>query len=131
MSTEQTKRDSSPTSPWRILIVDDHPIVRRGIRAAFADLKRIEIVGEAENAEDAQSSVELLKPDLVMLDIRLKGSRSGVEVATKLREAHPNLKIVVLTNYAQHIRRKLKKTINMYFFLLFLQTIQAIIIMRI
>lgn len=82
-------------------MVDDHPIVREGIRAAFADSKRVEIVGEADNAEDAQSSVELLQPDLVILDIRLKGSRSGIEVATKLREAHPELKIVVLTNYAQ------------------------------
>lgn len=101
MTTEQTQHDSSMASPWRILVVDDHPIVRQGIRAAFADSKRVEIVGEADNAEDAQSSVELLQPDLVILDIRLKGSRSGIEVATKLREAHPDLKIVVLTNYAQ------------------------------
>jgi len=96
------KSSSSKDSPtWRILVIDDHPIVRQGIRTAFAEIDRIEIIGEADNSEDTQSSVELLKPDLVMLDIRLKGSRSGIEVATKLRESYPELKIVVLTNHAQ------------------------------
>lgn len=116
MTPDQTQPDSSRTSPWRILVVDDHPIVRQGVRTAFADSKRVEIVGEADNAEDALSSVKLLQPDLVILDIRLKGSRSGVEVAKKLREAHPNLKIVVLTNYAQepYLKAMIKAGVDGY-----------------
>ena len=116
MTSEQTQHDSSTTSPWRILVVDDHPIIRQWVRSAFADSKRVEIVGEADNAADAQSSVELLQPDLVILDIRLKGSRSGVEVATNLREAHPDLKIVVLTNYAQepYLKAMIKAGVDGY-----------------
>ena len=116
VTTEQSHHDSSATSPWRILVVDDHPIVRQGVRTAFADSKRVEIVGEADNAEDAQSSVELLQPDLVILDIRLRGSRSGIEVASKLREAHPDLKIVVLTNYAQepYLKAMIKAGVDGY-----------------
>jgi len=111
------KSSSSKDSPtWRILVIDDHPIVRQGIRTAFAEIDRIEIIGEADNSEDTQSSVELLKPDLVMLDIRLKGSRSGIEVATKLRESYPELKIVVLTNHAQepYLRAMIKAGVDGY-----------------
>lgn len=116
MTDKQTDNKSQGNSPKRILVVDDHPIVRQGIRTAFAEIDRIEIVGEADNSGDAQSAVELLKPDLVMLDIRLKGSRSGIEVATKLKEAHPNLKIVVLTNHSQepYLRAMIKAGVDGY-----------------
>lgn len=83
------------------MVVDDHPIVRQGIRTALEKIANFDIVGEADNADDAISSVELLSPDVVLLDIRLKGGRSGVEVAGRLRAMRPNLKIVVLTNHAQ------------------------------
>ena len=116
MTTKQPNPGTSSSRPWKILVVDDHPIVRHGIRNAFVDSTRINIVGEADNADDAESSVELLHPDLVLLDIRLKGTRSGVEVANKLREAHPKLKIVVLTNHAQepYLKSMIKAGVDGY-----------------
>lgn len=83
------------------MIVDDHPIVRQGLRAALEKVEGFTIVGEADNADDAISAVEMLSPDLVMLDIRLKGGRSGIEVANDLRAMRSGLKIVILTNHAQ------------------------------
>jgi DNA-binding NarL/FixJ family response regulator len=88
-------------SPWKVMIVDDHPIVRQGLKAAIDAQSDFEIAGEADNADDAISAVEMLGPDIVLLDIRLKGSRSGVDVATALKKAKPNIKIAVLTNHAQ------------------------------
>lgn len=83
------------------MVVDDHPIVRQGLRTALEKTTDFEVIGEADNADDAISAVELLDPDVVLLDIRLKGGRSGVEVAGRLRSTMPALKIVVLTNHAQ------------------------------
>jgi DNA-binding NarL/FixJ family response regulator len=88
-------------SPWKVMIVDDHPIVRQGLKAAIDAQSDFEIAGEADNADDAISAVEMLGPDIVLLDIRLKGSRSGVDVATALKQAKPKIKIAVLTNHAQ------------------------------
>jgi DNA-binding NarL/FixJ family response regulator len=83
------------------MIVDDHPIVRQGLRAALEKVSMFTIVGEADNADDAISAIGMLSPDLVMLDIRLKGGRSGIEVANELRTLRSDLKIVILTNHAQ------------------------------
>ena len=89
------------TTSYRVLIVDDHPIVRQGLRGALERATHFMIVGEADNADDAISAVEMLSPDLVMLDIRIKGGRSGIEVANELRSMRADLKIVILTNHAQ------------------------------
>ncbi len=83
------------------MLVDDHPVVRQGMRGALENLDNFIIVGEADNADDAISAIEMLDPDLVLLDIRIKGGRSGIDVANELRKLRPNLKIVALTNHAQ------------------------------
>lgn len=89
------------TAPYRVMIVDDHPIVRQGLRAALERASGFTIIGEADNADDAIAAVEMLSPDIVMLDIRIKGGRSGIEVANELRSLRSDLKIVILTNHAQ------------------------------
>ncbi len=87
--------------PCKVMLVDDHPIVRQGMRAALEGANRFTIVGEADNADDAISAIQMLTPDLVMLDIRIRGGRSGIEVANELRALMPDLKIITLTNHAQ------------------------------
>jgi DNA-binding NarL/FixJ family response regulator len=72
-----------------------------GARSALADSRDFEIVGEADNADDAIAMTGLLRPNVVLLDIRLKGDRSGIEVARELRKRFPELKIVVFTNFSQ------------------------------
>lgn len=91
--------DSAPTC--RVMLVDDHPVVRQGMRGALEAAEQFVIVGEADNADDAISAIQMLKPDLVLLDIRIKGGRSGIDVANELRTMRPDLKIVALTNHAQ------------------------------
>jgi DNA-binding NarL/FixJ family response regulator len=82
-------------------MVDDHPVVRVGIRAALASLSEFYVVGEADNADDALSLAAVHRPDVVFLDIKISGEKSGVDLARELRSRHPESRIVVFTNYSQ------------------------------
>ena len=92
-------KESEPPSTKRILVVDDHPMLRVGAIAYLSEADDCEIVGEADNARDALDLARLVKPDIVLLDIRLKGDRNGIDLARDLREELPDTKIVVLTNF--------------------------------
>lgn len=85
--------------PLRLVVVDDHQIVLDGLRAmlqAYSD--RVEIVGEAQNAEDAQRLVSETNPDAVLLDVRLKGD-SGLDLCADIVKRRPECKVVFLTVY--------------------------------
>ncbi len=100
----------------RILLVDDHPIVRMGARSALSKIPGSQIIGEADNADEAISMAEGLRPDLVFLDVRLKGEKSGIEVARELRARLPDLKIIVFTNFAQepYVRAMMEAGVDGY-----------------
>lgn len=80
----------------RILVVDQHPIVREGVAATLSDEPSIEIVGGAESGEGAIAESERLDPDMIVMDIRLAGM-SGIEASRSLRLRKPGIKIVLLT----------------------------------
>jgi len=80
----------------RILIVDDHEIVRRGVRTLLESQPGLLICGEAENGRDAIAKAAELRPDLVLVDVGLP-ELNGLEVARHLRAAWPSVKILVLT----------------------------------
>jgi two-component system, NarL family, response regulator LiaR len=85
--------------PIRILLVDDHEMVRAGLRA-FLDLQEdMEVVGEAGSGEQALALVPGSSPDVVVLDLALPGM-TGVEAVRRLRENHPDVKVVALTSFA-------------------------------
>lgn len=84
----------------RLLIVDDHELVRVGLRHFLEDYPDIEIVGEAGNGETALRLNRQLRPDVVLLDIGLPGL-SGFEVTARLKQASPELKIIVLSIHEQ------------------------------
>jgi two-component system response regulator DevR len=84
----------------RILLVDDHEIVRLGLKALLDRHPNFEVVGETNNAHDAIHQVENLQPDVVVLDIRLPGG-SGIEVCQQIADNHPNSKVIMLTSYAE------------------------------
>lgn len=73
----------SKRSPWRIVIVDDHPIVRAGLAALIAAEPDMVVIGQAENALQARQSVEVENPDLVLVDLSLGGS-SGLDLVKEL-----------------------------------------------
>jgi DNA-binding NarL/FixJ family response regulator len=80
----------------RVLLVDDHPVVRAGIRNLLEQASDIEVVGEASNGEDALLTIEELKPDIVLLDMEMPGM-SGNEVAHKLMEHGSTVRILALS----------------------------------
>ncbi len=82
----------------RVLIVDDHPVVREGLRAVLEDTKEMEVVGEAGSAEEALSSVERALPDIILLDLELPGM-NGVDAIPRFAGAASHPRVIILTAY--------------------------------
>ena len=80
----------------RIVIADDHPLVRFGVKSTLARSEEHQVVGEASNAEEALRLIVELKPDLLTLDLNMPGI-APEELAAQAREHHPELKVLVLT----------------------------------
>ncbi len=80
----------------RLLIVDDHPLVRSGFRFLAEARSEIEIVGEAATADEAVAASRRLRPDVVVMDVDLGGS-SGIEATTRIRRDHPEVRVLFLT----------------------------------
>ncbi len=83
----------------RIFLLDDHEIVRRGLRELFETQDDLEVVGEASNADEAMTRVPPTRPDVAVLDVRLPGT-SGIEVCRDLRAELPELRCLMLTSFA-------------------------------
>ena len=82
----------------RIVVVDDHPIVRQGLVATLDDEADFEVVGAASSAEEALTLVERHAPDVILLDLELQGM-SGVDAIPRLRDVSPGTRILVFTAY--------------------------------
>ncbi len=83
----------------RVLIVDDHRMVRGGLRGFLEGEPGLTVVGEAETGEEAIDAVPNLRPDVVLMDLMMPGM-GGVAAISTLRAAHPGLKIMALTSFA-------------------------------
>ena len=83
----------------RVFLLDDHELVREGIRSLLENELDIEVVGEASTASEALTRVPLAKPDVAILDVRLEEG-SGIEVCRELRSANPDLSCLMLTSFA-------------------------------
>jgi DNA-binding NarL/FixJ family response regulator len=84
--------------PIRVLLVDDHPIVRQGVRSVLANHPDIEVVGEADSANTLFASLDTAKPNVILLDIRMPGP-NGIEITQRLKREHPEIKVIVLSTY--------------------------------
>jgi DNA-binding NarL/FixJ family response regulator len=80
----------------RILIADDHALFREGLRALFAALPDIEVIGEANEGEAAITQVDALQPDVVLMDINMPGV-DGIEATRRILSTHTNLGIIMVT----------------------------------
>ena len=89
---------SEPNRRWRVVVVDDHPIVRAGLRAVLAESPELEVVGDAGTAAEALVVCQRTEPDVVLLDMRLP-DRSGIEVCRELKLRRPEAKVLFLTSY--------------------------------
>jgi len=84
----------------RLLIIDDHEMVREGLKAMLVAEPDFEIVGDAANAEQALELIERLHPDVVLLDIRLPGV-SGIELCSNVTSLYPQTAVIILTTFAE------------------------------
>jgi two-component system response regulator DevR len=86
-------------SRTRVLLVDDHEVVRLGLMTLIDDQADMEVVGEAGTASEALLAVERLRPDVVLMDIRLPGE-GGLEATERITHDFPESKVVILTSFA-------------------------------
>ena len=84
----------------RILLVDDHEVVRLGLRALLERHHQFEVIAEASTAREALEKVKQYSPDVVVMDIRLPGG-SGIEACEEITENYPDSKVIMLTSYAE------------------------------
>ncbi|UCP11617.1 response regulator transcription factor [Pseudomonas sp. MM213] len=82
----------------RLALIDDHTLVRDGIRALLSVIPTVTVVGEAENGKDAMVMVEHCNPDLLLVDINLP-DMNGLELTRKIRDRYPTVKVLVLSMY--------------------------------
>jgi DNA-binding NarL/FixJ family response regulator len=89
------------TEPIRILLTDDHAVVRRGIRSLLEQHSDLVVVDEASTADEAWAAVAECDPDVALIDIRLSGSNSttGLDVARRLKRAGPRPRIAIITAF--------------------------------
>jgi DNA-binding NarL/FixJ family response regulator len=84
----------------QLLIVDDHVIVREGLRALLEPCDDVEVVGEATSGQEAIEAVTRLHPDVVLMDITMPGI-NGLEAARRINEEHPDVKVLILTMHEE------------------------------
>ncbi|MDP1779489.1 MAG: response regulator transcription factor [Anaerolineales bacterium] len=84
----------------RIILVDDHEVVRLGLKSLLDRHPQFDVVGEAGSAREALEQTASLKPDVVVMDIRLPGT-SGIEACEQITAQYPNTKVIMLTSYAE------------------------------
>lgn len=83
-----------------IVLVDDHEVVRLGLKSLLARNTQFKVVAEAGNASEALDRVARYKPDVVVMDIRLPG-KNGIEATREIVQQHPHTKVIMLTSYAE------------------------------
>jgi len=86
------------TERIRVFLLDDHEVVRRGLRGLFESEAGFEVVGESGSAKDAEARIPALRPDVAILDGRLPDG-SGVEVCRQVRSVDPTIRVIILTSY--------------------------------
>ena len=86
----------------RILLVDDHQVVREGLQHMLKQEEDMEVVGQSANGEEALSQIEMRSPNIVLMDIKMPGI-DGIELTRQLKEKQPSCNIIMLTLYDEYL----------------------------
>ncbi len=97
-STRPAEAEAPPKI--RVLLVDDHAVVRRGLRGFLELLKDFDVVGEAENGREGVAAADRLMPDVILMDL-LMPEMSGLEAIAAIKDAHPEIEIVAVTSFIE------------------------------
>ena len=89
----------TPVATVRVFLLDDHELVRRGLRELLESEEDMVVVGEAGTAAEAQARIAAATPDVAILDVRLPDG-DGVDVCREIRSAHPDIACIMLTSFA-------------------------------
>ena len=81
-----------------IILVDDHQLIRDGIKSLLADDNEIEVIGEASDCDELYAKLKNKQPDILLMDISLP-CKSGIEITKELTETHPEIKVIILSMY--------------------------------
>lgn len=87
--------------PIKVLLVDDHKIVRQGVRAYLCTLADIEVIAEADSGAAALLAVEQHHPDVVLMDLEMPGELDGISATRQIRKEHPATQVIVVTSHHQ------------------------------
>ncbi len=100
----------------RVFVVEDSPIVRERLVEMLSEIEGVDVIGNADNADDAVEDILRLHPDVAVLDIKLR-SGSGIAVLEQIRRKAPGMATIMLTNYAspEHRQRCLSAGANYFF----------------
>ena len=98
--TQGTETVSDEEGPIRVLLVDDHAVVRRGLRGFLELLKDFDVVGEAENGREGVAAADRLVPDVILMDL-LMPEMGGLEAIAAIKQAHPEIEIVAVTSFIE------------------------------
>lgn len=82
----------------KVLIADDHVFYREGVRALLGAVKEVEVVGEANNGEEAIAKANELQPDVILMDLKMPGM-NGIDATRRIRELHPKIGVLVITMF--------------------------------
>ena len=93
-----TQSPQARVVPWRVLVVDDHEVVREGIVSSLDRRENFHVVAQAGTVAEALAAADRFEPDLVVMDVRLPDG-SGIEACRDIRGDHPAIKVVMLTSY--------------------------------
>jgi DNA-binding NarL/FixJ family response regulator len=105
-ATKGTRGDSTPIKPYRILIADDHPVVRLGLRTLLASQTGLDVCCEATTGPEAVKLVKKAKPDLVIMDLTLP-EMNGLDAAHAIREESPETDVLILSmHFSEELARE-------------------------
>jgi len=91
----------------RILLVDDHPVVREGLRRMLELEEDLKVVGEAADAKGVLTQVELLSPDVILMDIKMPGV-DGIELTRQVKQKQPSCNVIMLTLYDEYLAQAIE-----------------------
>lgn len=95
-----TQSVTEEEGPIRVLLVDDHAVVRRGLRGFLELIKDFDVVGEAENGREGVAAADRLAPDVILMDL-LMPEMGGLEAIAAIKQAHPEIEIVAVTSFIE------------------------------